>query len=83
MGERRALNLDLISHKWNKCVFLRFSACLLTKEETLQIYRARRLKFQESLFEKSEMFEAHSLQNPARTLEMIIKICIEEGNQVR
>lgn len=34
------------------------------KKKALQIYRARRLKFQKPLFERSEIFKANSLQNP-------------------
>lgn len=33
VGETRTLNLDLISHKWNKCVFLRLSVCYWQKKK--------------------------------------------------
>lgn len=33
VGETRTLNLDLIFHKWNKCVFLRLSVCRWQKKK--------------------------------------------------
>lgn len=64
------------------CLFKGFPHACWQKRNTADL-QARRLKFQESLFEKGEMFEANSLENPARILKMIIKVFIEESDQVQ
>lgn len=52
------------------CLFKAFRVPIdKKKKNTTADLQARRLQFQESLFEKSKMLEANSLQNTARTLD--------------